>query len=475
MTEVEIIREICKRSYYHFFVEFWETIVQEPYVDNWHIRLLCDELQELGQRVINREPKLYDLVINVSPGESKSTVCTILFPVWLWTQDPSIRIISASYSGSISMKHAVKSKDCINSSKFQKVFGHLFRIRKDIDAKAAYATVEGGERFATSTGASVTGTHAHVIIVDDPLNPEQAASKPDIETASRWMKTTLPTRAVDKKITPTILVMQRLHENDPTAVLLAQKRVKHICLPAEDKFPVNPPELKEFYVDGLMNPGRADRTVLDDMLGKLGSYAYAGQFGQQPVDPGGGIIKRAWWQTYKASDIPSDIVWDMWIDGAYTKSSSGDPTGIMVCGFDHKTRRLFIRYAESVRMEMPELLRKVPEVAHKQGLSPRSRCYIEPKASGKSLKQLLREKGEVTAVEITGSLINEGKDARIQVSAPRVEEGSVYKSEHPSVERVVYENAEFPKADADEFVDLLGYACDFYFKPRRKPATSMSG
>ncbi len=472
MTLTAITQEICKRSFYQFFREFWDTVVQEQYIDNWHIEYLCDELQVVGERIIAREAKEYDLVINVSPGESKSTICTILFPVWLWIKDPTLRIITASYSGSISIKHSTASRDCLRSKKFLRLFGDLVEVRKDIDAKTLYANTSGGERYCTSTGSSVTGTHGHIVIIDDPLNPEQATSEVQLETANRWITKTLPTRVVDKRIAPTIMVMQRLHAKDPTSVLLEGAKVKHICLPAEDTYPIFPEELKARYTNGLMNATRTDMAVLIDMKGKLGSMSYAGQFGQQPSSPDGGIIKRAWWGRYDNSEVPAGLVWDMWIDGAYTKSASNDPTGIMVCGYHQPTNTLYVRYCEAARMEMPDLLRRVPAIAKMMGFTNKSRVYIEPKASGKSLKQMLREVGKVIPVEITGPLVNEGKEARIQVSAPRVESGSVLLSDHPSVEIVVYQNANFPRADADEFVDLMGYACEKYFGNRRQRSST---
>lgn len=458
-----LLRDIHKSSYFEFFKWAWDTIVPEPYVHNWHIELICNELQAVGERVAARQEKLYDLVINLSPGESKSTICTILFPVWLWTIDPTLRIITGSYSSTIGIKLAVKSRDCIASSKFQSLYGNIVKIRRDIDSKTLYATEAGGERYVTSTGASATGNHGHIIINDDPLNAQKAASAAELETAGHWVSNTMPTRVVDKKIAPTILIMQRLHEKDPTQIMLSKGKVRHICLPAENTYPIYPSEFEQYYVDGLMNPSRTDRSVLADMQAKLGSTAYAGQFGQQPSSPDGGVIKRKWWQYYDAKDMPNNLTWDMWVDGAYTKSVSNDPTGIMVAGYDRAKNRLYIRHAEAARMEMPDLLRRIPEIAAQHGLTSRSRCYIEPKASGKSLKQMLREQNIVSPVEISSPLVSEGKEARIQVSAPRVESGSVFLLDHPNTEIIVYENAEFPKSEHDEFVDLLGYACSHYF------------
>src|SRR5690606_9375662 len=141
-----------------------------PPVWNWHIEYLCGRLQEYGMRVVRREPKLSDLIINIPPGTSKSTIATVMFPAWLWTADPTIRALTGSYSASLSTDHAVKSRDIIRSDKYAEYFPEI-EIKRDQDNKTHYKNVKGGERYATSVGGTVTGFHAHIIIIDDPLNP----------------------------------------------------------------------------------------------------------------------------------------------------------------------------------------------------------------------------------------------------------------------------------------------------------------
>ncbi|WP_010416104.1 hypothetical protein [Anaerophaga thermohalophila] len=87
---------------------FWGVIIREEPVFNWHIEYLCNELQKLSKSIVARSKKPYDLIVNIPPGTTKSTITTIMFPAWLWTQDPSIRIITNSYSGDLAIEHAVK-------------------------------------------------------------------------------------------------------------------------------------------------------------------------------------------------------------------------------------------------------------------------------------------------------------------------------------------------------------------------------
>jgi len=195
---------------------------------------LCNELQKVAQLVIDRKPKDYDVIINIPPGTSKSTIVTVMLPAWCWIKDPSIRSLTASYSSSLSTDHAVKSRDIIKSDKFTQYFPYI-EIKKDQDNKTHYKNTEGGERYATSVTGSITGFHAHLLIVDDPLNPKEASSEVERERANNFMDVTLSTRKVSKSVTPTILVMQRLHEADCTGNWLDKKGkdLKHICLPGE--------------------------------------------------------------------------------------------------------------------------------------------------------------------------------------------------------------------------------------------------
>jgi predicted phage terminase large subunit-like protein len=142
----------------------------------------------------------------------------------------------------------------------------------------------------------LTGFHGDILIVDDPLNPNQAVSEVGLRNANNWCEQTLSTRKTNKAITPTIYIMQRLHQDDPSGHILAKQKenVRHICLPGEvrnyaDK--VKPSDLLSNYKDGLLDPIRLPWTVLKDLEADLGQYGYAGQIGQNPTPPGGGMFK----------------------------------------------------------------------------------------------------------------------------------------------------------------------------------------
>lgn len=331
--------EACRRSLFQFVQEFWGEIIDEEPVWNWHIKLLCDELQKVLWPVIGRVEKKYDLVINVPPGTTKTTVCSIMFPAWAWIarlpvgmfpavdrvwkaksnpqSDPrpkgqNLKFIVGSYAMDITLKSSSFSRDIIRSQRYQKYFPEI-KLRQDSDSKSDYSNTKRGSRFSTSVGAKVMGTHAHIIIVDDPVDPEQALSDTERLRANEFMDN-LSTRKIDKKVTPLIMIMQRLHEDDPTAHWLKKsKKVRHIKLPGDDSWEVLPKGLKSNYVNGLLDPKRLPHSVLEENRRILGSYKYAGQFGQDPRPREGGMFQKHWFETVNAAPDGGIIVrgWDL--------------------------------------------------------------------------------------------------------------------------------------------------------------------
>lgn len=304
-----IVRELNNRSFYNFLEYFWPQVSTHNFHPNWHIKYLCEELEKVAYRVGNKQPREYDIIINVPPGSTKTITCSIMFPAWCWTKWPWMRFITASYSAQLSLESADYCRELLRSAEFQQIYPDL-QIKADKDTKSNFRIekrvvvspgrppriIPGGNRYSTSVGGTLTGFHGDILIVDDPLNPQQAVSDVEIENANRWMEQTLSTRKTDKAITPTILIMQRLHQDDPSGHMLAKQKenLHHICLPGEIRFfgeKLQPKHLKEFYKDDLLDPVRMPWAVLKDLEADLGQYGYAGQVGQDPTPPGGGMFK----------------------------------------------------------------------------------------------------------------------------------------------------------------------------------------
>lgn len=445
-TENQIRAELCKRSFFFFLKEFWHIIIPEEPVYNWHMEYLCDELQKVVTKVKNRESKDYDLIINIPPGTSKSTIATVMLPAWSWVIDPTIRSLTASYSASLSTDHSMKSRDIIRSDKFRAYFPEI-EIKKDQDNKTHYKNTNGGERYATSVTGTVTGFHAHLIIVDDPLNPKEAASEADRLTANSFMDVTLSTRKVSKSVTPTILVMQRLHQKDCTGNWLDKegKEIKHICLPGEISKDVKPVELKERYINGLLDADRLTNKDLKELKINLGSYGYAGQIMQIPTPDDGGIWQN-WIIPIDDNQVPKNLTelgtdWDL----AYTEKETNSASAYITAG-KHDSK-MYITDLGFDWLEFPKLMPYM-----KAKTQPH---YIEGKASGKSAKQVLTNQG-IPAIEVQVS--GGDKIARAQMATPYAESGMIYckrsiwdKLHNDSKQGILM----FPNGEHDDLQDAL--------------------
>lgn len=267
-----------KASLFEFTKEVWPIIVTDEYVHNWHIELLCDEIQLVVDKYVLNRPihiekdKWYvgqteniqkNLLFNVPPGTSKSTITSRILPAWIWCVDNTKTVMNNTVSSSNANEFSSKSKDIIESAIYKSYFPEV-KIRRDVSAKTFYQTEDGGTRFSYSTFGSVIGKHASILIDDDRMDIQIANSPADRKRAINQFKA-YQTRKKDKSKTPYILVEQRLSNKDTTAHALSvfKDECRHICLPAENVYKnVSPKGLEKHYIDDLLDPVRLSREIL---------------------------------------------------------------------------------------------------------------------------------------------------------------------------------------------------------------------
>ncbi len=283
---------------------------------------------------IEKDDELNCRCLSVEQGSSfiadgivvhNTATVSIMFPAWIWTRWYWMRFITASYTSTLSLESAEYSRDVIKSPKYRALFPEI-EIKQDKDTKSNFRivkrlhrknepdrTVFGGYRFSTSIGGTLMGFHGNIQILDDPIDPQRASVESLLNSANEWVGNTLSTRKAQKDITPLILIQQRLHQNDPTGHILTKRpdSVKHICLPGEIKNyreQVRPQEFIDYYKDDLLDPVRLNWSTLNQMEQELGQYGYAGQIGQKPVPPGGGMFQVDNFQTIDQLPNPSQII-----------------------------------------------------------------------------------------------------------------------------------------------------------------------
>ena len=398
---VQIKAARCRRSLKYFIQEFWSEISDDDLSWNWHLDVLCDELEKVAKNVWEKNTKEYDLIINVPPGSSKTSIVTIMFPAWVWTNENWLRFITASYSKELSLESAEKSRDVITSNKFKEYFP-LIRIKRDKNTKGnfklqehcydnygAYIGVKGrGNRYSTSVGSTITGFHGHILIIDDPVNVEQARSDVEREKHNLWMSQTLPSRKANKLIAVTIVIMQRLHQEDVTGYMLNKyTKVRHICLPAEirnEKYReiVSPNYLIKFYKDDLLDPIRMPWSVLDNFYSEQGALSYAGQFGQRPTPPGGNMFKIANFKIVNTTPNPNDVVQTIrYWDKAGTEGAGCFTAGVKMSKL--KNGNFFIWHCKRGQWGADNRERIIDQTADADGKRTKIGIEQEPGSGGK--------------------------------------------------------------------------------------------
>jgi predicted phage terminase large subunit-like protein len=319
ITPDSLQAEICRRSFLQFVKRFWHIVITEPPKWNWHVEVICEELQIVAERIFKGQDKLYDLVINVPPGSTKSTLVSIMWPAWCWTRMTHFRTIGASHTHTLALDHSRKGRLIVKSDLYQKLFGenapepqegekdNRVLMRDDQNTKQFYETTTGGDRHAVGTGGLIIGFHGHALIGDDLIDPKGARSEADIKFASEWVRETYLSRKVDKRVAVFVLIMQRLAEGDPTGMILQlakenpkSYKIRHICLPDILNEHVSPPRMRLKYIahkcsDGetreMLDPARISWEAICAAKAELGPFGYAGQYGQWPVPPEGGMFK----------------------------------------------------------------------------------------------------------------------------------------------------------------------------------------
>jgi predicted phage terminase large subunit-like protein len=471
--ELALERKIYKKSLYEFYkVAFCQLHPGTTYDENWHAIYLCEVLQAEVERIIRKESRTKDLIINVPFRSSKSMLTTVIFPVWCWTLDPSLKFITTSYSGDLALEHSRRSKDLINTVWFQRLYGATIKLKADAQAASHYETLQTGMRKAVGTGGQITGSGADIIIIDDPQNPKKAASEVERMNTIEFYDHTLFSRLNDPDIGVRIVIQQRLHEQDLTGHLMDPKHGRpedhqHICIPGElDMQVLSPPELAEKYVDGLFWPSRFSKATLAAYKKALGLLQFAGQVGQRPVPPEGNLFKRAWFSVIKPELIVRDSTVSpihFFIDTAYTEDEQerNDPSGILTV-FERNNILYVVNFVE-VWLEFPELIKFIKKYVMLNGYTMHSSVWIEPKASGKSIVQQLKADSEgirLNVMEIEGEWIKDDKVTRANGISPIAQSGRIAIIDGPWNDLYINYLTSFPKAMHDEAVDVTVYAAN---------------
>ena len=418
------------------------------YLDNFHIHVLIEELEEL------RFGKQRRLAIAMPPRSLKSQLVSIAYVAWLLGHDPTLRIICVSYGQELADKLASDCRTIMQSAWFRRMFPGC-RLAAKRQSLGNFETTAGGGRFSTSVGGVITGFGADFIIVDDPSKPSETLSDAERSTINDWIQHTLFTRLNDKRKGRILIVMQRLHEDDVIGNVVEKTRgdFRLLAFPAI----AQTDEVHTFRTafgtarvvrrEGeALHPAREPLEVLEEQKRLLGSRFFAAQYLQAPVPLEGGLVKRAWLRSYHPYEV---LQVERVVQSWDTASKMGELNDYSVCTtWGIIGKRAYLLDLVRERLEMPGLKRRVVDEADRWKAE---RVLIEDKGSGTGLIQELSAMGfgKIRAIVPTVD-----KRLRLSNTTPMLEEGRVFvPGSAPWLEDYVYELCGFPGLRHDDQVD----------------------
>lgn len=299
ISDVEFLNSFCREKLDAFTCKAFSVI--EPgseFTYNWHIGCISEHLEASFRGEIK------DLIINIAPRTLKSVHIAQIYPSWAMGKQPHHQFIGASYAHSLAERNVMRCRHIMNSEWYQEIFPETI-ISADQNQKDYFTTTRAGQYKGTGIGGTITGFGCNSLLVDDALNPQESVSDTIRNNTNDEIRSTLFSRFNDYNKRRFIMIMQRLHEDDPTGNLLKDGGYYHLMLPAiaTKKIQIDLHGLHWEMDEGDYLTPRLDKEALDKLRTDLGEYHFAGQYMQSPVPIGGGDLRPEWVQFYAEGGI----------------------------------------------------------------------------------------------------------------------------------------------------------------------------
>jgi predicted phage terminase large subunit-like protein len=500
---IELDKADCAESLAEFVKHAWHVIEPgQPYMHGWHIDFMAAHLEAITDGVQFDDGTFYNrLLINVPPGAMKSLLTSVFWPAWVWgpRNEPHKRFLCASHSQGLAIRDSTKMRRLIVSDWYQARWGDRFKLTGDQNAKTKFENTATGFREAIAAG-SITGARGDIVIIDDPHSVESAASDAERANTLEWFTEAVPNRMNNPERSAIVVIMQRLHQEDVSGIILDRKLgYDHVMLPMRYDPGRAKPTMLGFEdprsEEGeLLFPARFPLHVVDRDEGVMGPYATASQHQQTPEPRGGGIIKRDWWVKWEEPQYPHFDYVVAALDTAYTAKAENDPSAMLVFGvwsgsdqIAQVTRiprpgreldalverqyreghpKVMLIYAWTERLELHELVEKVRLTmsGYKEDsdgnlirIGPAvDNLLIENKAAGHSVAQELRR---IYGHDDFGVQMYDPKTldkmARLYSVQHLFADGLVHTPPKQWAEMVIGQCAQFPRSKHDDLVDCV--------------------
>lgn len=466
----EAIRERC-RTLAGFVREAWHVLEPNtPLIWNWHLDALCEHLEAITYGQINR------LLANVPPGSSKSLIASVMWQAWEWGPAglASMRYLTTSFNDVPVTRDTRKCRDLIMSDWYRKLWPDLVLKRA---GETSFANTGTGTREGVAFG-SLTSQRGDRLVIDDPHSTETAESDADRARTTRKFREGAQNRLNDQERSAIVVIMQRLHSNDVSGVILKLgMEYVHLCLPMEFD-PKRRCRTAIGFIDPrtedgeLLDPMRFPRATVEKLKRDLGSYAYAGQYQQRPTPREGGLFKKEWFVGKNLRAVPPGTEevrhWDL----AATKKLTAARTAGVKIG-RAPDGRIIVCNVTKTQDEGNAVRRLIKTTAEIDGKDVEISLPQDPGQAGKVQKSdlvLMLAGWIVHAEPETGDKVTRAEPFSVQCEA-----GNVYYVEGPWNEDYFDELCLFPGGSFKDQVDASSGAFGRLLRKPKRDSGSFTG
>jgi len=345
------------------------TYDQGEFLENWHIRKMCDLLMEFEKP----ESSLDRLIITMPPRSTKSEICTRRFPAWCLGRQPRQRpVVIGSYAASLAEDFSSDIQGIISGEEYQLIFPDVtINPRKHGVQKWALNDYAQNACMAIGRRGSITGKGGGIMILDDPVKDiHEARSETIREVVWQWYLSTYRTRLEPNA--KVLIVMTRWDEDDLVARIKALMEVE----PDSDQFfiynlPAIATENDEYRLKGeALHPARYSVKELRRTRATMGERLFNSLYQGTPIAPEGNVFKRSWFNSKNNpaihfSQLPEKRVRIRYWDWAVTPDG-GDFTVGSLLGKD-STMQVYLENVVRGQWEWSKAAKRIFETAMTDG------------------------------------------------------------------------------------------------------------
>jgi hypothetical protein len=421
-----------------------KKLIHAPYID-----LIAAVLTRIA------EGKYRRAVINLPPGYMKSMMVSVMYTAWRLGSDPTWKVVCISYGDDLAHKLSVLTRTLMLSRTYRKIFPGTVVDKK---AEDHLTTTKGGYRYATQVHSDITGFRPNDIIIDDPIEPEDATNEPVKEKLRSWIASSVRPRLDDSAKGSITLVMHRVAPDDLSSTFLETDDCFCVALPliAEkaERFNFKGDVVFERQVGDRLNPHRTSAMEVKRLRAETPRHVWDSLYQQRPTLNGSGMISLARLQRYSLAEPPDfELIIHSWDIGATVTGNASVCTKYGLARDEEGRDVLCLTDVIRLKVELADVRAaiKTQDAVDKPAL-----ILLDYRGVGVGIWQDLRRAGYRHIYRGPEGTSNEGTVDRFGKATLAFYDGSIaFPDSAPWLEKVLHDLMTFPNLKEFDLVDSI--------------------